>query len=88
MSQGATTPKTQHIKYQANHSGAVLIMSIHTHKHRANHSSAILLVRMSEGADLPNSVKQTKLTLARTTSSATHVTEVFIEARNCLLELV
>jgi hypothetical protein len=45
---GAATPRTQNTKYRANHSGAVLFLSIHTHKHRTNESSAILLVRMSD----------------------------------------
>ena len=57
VSQGAASPRTQDIKHRANHSDAVLFLSIHTHKHRANHSSAIVLQRMSETADLPNCIK-------------------------------
>ena len=57
VNQGAVTPWTQDIKHRANHSGAVLFQSIHTHEHRANHSSVILLESKSERADLPISVK-------------------------------
>ena len=57
VSQGAASPRTQDTKHRANHSDAVLFLSIHTHKHRANHSSAILLESKSERADLPNSVE-------------------------------
>ncbi len=57
VSQGATPPRIQDIKQGANHSDAVLFLSIHTHKHRANHSSAIILESKSERADLPNHVK-------------------------------
>ncbi len=54
---GCSDTRTQDIKHRANHSGAVLFQSIHTHEHRANHSSVILLESTSERADLPNSVK-------------------------------
>ncbi len=54
---GCSNTGTQDIEHRANHSGAVLFLSIHTHKHRANHSSVILLESTSERVDLPNSVK-------------------------------
>ncbi len=57
VSQIAASPRTQDIKHRANHSDAVLFLSIHMHKHRADHSSTILIESMSERADLPNSVK-------------------------------
>ncbi len=56
VSQGAAPSKTQDIKNRANHSNAVLFLSIPTHKHRAKHSSVILLESMSERTDLSNNV--------------------------------
>ncbi len=58
VGQGAASPRTQDIKHRANHSEAVLFLSIPTQKHRANHSSMILLESASERSDLPNSVKK------------------------------
>ncbi len=57
VSQGGASPRTKDIKNRANHSDAVIFLSIHTHKHRANQSSAILLKSKSERADLPNSIE-------------------------------
>ena len=54
---GCSDTRTQDIKHRANHSGAVLFQSIHTHEHWANHSSVILSESKSERADLPISVK-------------------------------
>ncbi len=56
-SQGRVPPRTEDIKHRANHSDAVLFLSLHIHKHRDNHSSAILLESKSEREDLPYSVK-------------------------------
>ena len=69
--QGAASPRPKDTKHRANHSDAVIYLSIHTHVHRANHSIAILLECTSERADLPNSEKDF-LSLANTTSSATN----------------
>ncbi len=56
ISKGAVPPRTQDIKHRADHTDAVLFLSIH--KHRANHTSAILIESTSEGADLLNTVKE------------------------------
>ena len=57
VTHGAASPRTQVIMHRANHSDAVLFLSIQTHKHRANHSSRILFKCINERAELPNSVK-------------------------------
>ncbi len=77
VSQDAASPRRQDINNRANHSDAVLFLSIHTHKHRANHSSVILLESTSERADLPKIVsKRIFDTSSHNKLSYKHVTEV------------
>ncbi len=57
VSKGCTNTKNTDYEHRANHSSAVLFLSINTCKNRANHSSAIRPWSMSEIEDLPNSVK-------------------------------
>ena len=69
VSQGAASPRTQDTKHRANHSDAVLFLSIHTHTHRANHSIARVRVKEQTIKIVTNRI----VTLANTTSSATNM---------------
>ena len=86
-SQGAVTPRTQNIKYRAHHSGAVLFMSIHTHKQRANHSSAIHLVGWVKEQTFQIVWDRLVDTSYHYKLNNKHVTEVFTNVWNCLIEL-
>ena len=87
---GNSDTQDTNIKHRANHSSALLFLSIHTHEHRANHSVqySLRVWVKKQTFQLVSNIVKSKLTLATTKSQVTrHVNEFSHDKRNCLLEL-